>query len=69
MLRKLAGDCSDGVSCPAAWTDDQDQDQEGIVLVQGYRAADPEGLPPVPDGEARVRIPRAILLQAAQELR
>jgi hypothetical protein len=63
MLRKIAGDCSDGVTCPTVWVDDD----EGTVIVQGYQvtAAD---LPAAPDGETRVRLPRAMLLEAAREL-
>jgi hypothetical protein len=64
MLRKIAGDCSDGVTCPAAWDDEED----GTVIVQGYQAAAIPGLSPAPDGEIRVRVPREVLLQAAREL-
>jgi hypothetical protein len=64
MLRKIAGDCSDGVTCPAVYVDDQ----EDTVIVQGYQAAAIETLPPAPDGETRVRLPRAMLLEAAREL-
>jgi hypothetical protein len=63
MLRKIAGECSDGVTCPAAWDDEED----GTVIVQGYQAVVAD-LPPAPDGEARVRVPREVLLQAAREL-
>lgn len=63
MLRKIAGDCSDGVTCPAVWVEDEE-----TVIVQGDEAASVEALPATPDGETRVRLPRAMLLQAAQEL-
>jgi hypothetical protein len=63
MLRKIAGNCSDGVTCPAVWIDDE----EGTVIVQGDQDAGAD-LAPAPDGETRVRIPRAVLLQAAREL-
>jgi hypothetical protein len=62
MLRKLAG-CSDGVSCPAVYTDDEE-----TVIVQGYEAVVTAALPPPPDGEVRVRLPRSVLLKAAEEL-
>jgi hypothetical protein len=58
MLRKLAGDCSDGVSCPAVYTDDEE-----TVIVQGYETMVTAVLPPPPDGEVRVRLPRSVLLR------
>jgi hypothetical protein len=63
MLRKIAGDCSDGVTCPAVYVDNKE-----TVIVQGYETASVEALPPAPDGETRVRLPRALLLEAAREL-
>jgi hypothetical protein len=63
MLRKLAGDCSDGVTCPAVYLDDEE-----TVIVQGYEAVVTAALPPPPDGEVRVRLPRSILLKAVEEL-
>jgi hypothetical protein len=63
MLRKLAGDCSDGVTCPAVYAEDEE-----TVIVQGYEVASITALPPAPDGETRVRLPRAMLLEAAREL-
>jgi hypothetical protein len=51
------------VTCPAVWVDDE----KGTVIVQGYQDANAE-LAPAPDGETRVRLPRAVLLEAAREL-
>jgi hypothetical protein len=65
MLERLAGDCSDGVTCPTVWTDEEHE----TVVVQGYKDPATDVLPPAPDGEARVRIPRSILLAAAAKLR
>lgn len=62
MLEKLAGSCSDGVTCPNIWAEDGD-----TVIVQGY-AATIEVLPAAPDGEARVRIPRSMLVEAAAKV-
>jgi hypothetical protein len=64
MLEHLSGNCSDGVTCPNVWTDDAD----GTVIVQGDKVATVEVLPPAPHGEARVRIPRQVLLEAAAKL-
>jgi hypothetical protein len=61
VLRKVAGECSDGVSCPAVYVKDEES-----VIVQGYIEAPDQGA--LPSGEARVRIPRAVLLEAAEEL-
>jgi hypothetical protein len=61
MLRKVAGECSDGVSCPAVYVDDDE-----TVIVQGYTEVSDQGT--VPSGEARVRVPRAVLLEAVEEL-
>jgi hypothetical protein len=63
MLRKIAGNCSDGVTCPAVWVDDE----EGTVIVQGYQDTSAD-LASAPDGETRVRLPRAMLLEAVREL-
>jgi hypothetical protein len=62
MLEKLAG-CSDGATCPTVWADGQE-----TVIVQGYEAAGIEALPPTPDGETRIRVPRSLLIEAAGRL-
>jgi hypothetical protein len=53
------------VTCPTVWADEEHE----TVVVQGYKHPATDVLPPAPDGEARVRIPRAILLAAAAKLR
>jgi hypothetical protein len=65
MLERLAGSCSDGVTCPTVWADEETE----TVVVQGYVDPATDTLPPAPDGETRVRIPRSILLAAATRLR
>jgi hypothetical protein len=65
MLERLAGSCSDGVTCPTVWADEEHE----TVVVQGYVDPATDTLPPAPDGETRVRIPRSILLAAAAKLR
>lgn len=61
-MEQLAG-CSDGATCPTIWADGDE-----IVIVQGYQATGAEVLPPTPDGETRVRIPRSVLIEAATRL-
>lgn len=63
MLEHLTGNCSNGVTCPNIWAD-----EDGTVIVQGDQDPTTDALPPTPDGEARVRIPRSILLKAAAKL-
>jgi hypothetical protein len=65
MLERLAGDCSDGVTCPTVWSDQEAE----TVVVQGYTDSATDALPPAPDGESRVRIPQEVLLAAAAKLR
>ncbi|MFE0023495.1 hypothetical protein [Amycolatopsis sp. NPDC059021] len=57
-FRRLAGACSNGIECPAVFLTEHRQ-----VLVQGY-ATDAKK---VPEGEALVEIPLALLLEAARE--
>jgi hypothetical protein len=66
MLRRLAGECSDGVTCPTVYVDDRDPD---AVIVQGYAVPGRTVLEVQPAaGEDLVRIPRAVLLEAARHL-
>ncbi len=63
MLIQVAGDCDDGRICPAVYVADDDQD---TVVIQGYQVALEQLVPPA--GESAVRIPRALLLDAARRL-
>lgn len=65
-MERIAGRCTCSDGCPAVYTDDEDTD---TVIVQGYEAGDLAVLPPTPDGEARVRVPRSLLTDAAERLR
>ncbi|WP_242606984.1 hypothetical protein [Protofrankia symbiont of Coriaria ruscifolia] len=56
----LATSCDYSGSCPTVYQDDPD-----TVLVQGYVV---DSVHAVPDGESMVRIPAALLRQAAQAL-
>lgn len=61
MLRTVVSECADGQTCPAVYTD-----EDATVLVRGYVEQRLEL--ELPDGEAVVRVPRALLEQAAHEL-
>ena len=64
MLKRVAGSCSDGHTCPTVYVDDADQD---AVIVQGYAVSNRAVLQlHPPTGEDLVRIPRAVLLEAAR---
>jgi hypothetical protein len=54
--------CSGG-SCPTIYAGD-----DGDLLVQGYRTPETHRQVMIPDGEDVVRIPRAVLLEAAARL-
>jgi hypothetical protein len=58
----VAGECADGVTCPAVYMDD-----DGEVIVQGYKY---EGPPEhvLPEDEAWVRVPRYLLVEAVRRL-
>lgn len=62
MTWRVAGECADGTTCPAVY-----MDEDGSVIVQGYEYEGPPE-PAVPEGEARVRITEALLLEAARRL-
>ena len=64
MLKRVAGSCSDGVTCPTVYVEEGDQD---AVIVQGYAVSNRAALQlQPPAGEDLVRIPRAVLLEAAR---
>jgi hypothetical protein len=66
VLKRVAGSCSDGHTCPTVYVDDTDQD---AVIVQGYAVSNRAALQlQPPAGEDLVRIPRAVLLEAARHL-
>lgn len=56
-LTKIAGDCPDKVTCPAAYATDR-----GTIVVQGNRVTDPDALAQVtvPDHETLVEIPATL---------
>lgn len=61
-LDRVAGVCASG-GCPTVYAT-----EEGDLVIQGYAIVGPSidgGLPP---GEAVVRIPRELMLQAARKL-
>jgi hypothetical protein len=60
MRTRIAGGCEDGKTCPTIFAEG-----DGSFAIQGYIILAPEG---VPEGEALVRIPRELLLEAAQKL-
>jgi hypothetical protein len=62
VLRNVTSDCDDGFTCPAVYVDNEETE---TVVVQG--STEPPGQA-LPNGETRVRIPRAVLLKAAKEL-
>ena len=59
-MRVVAVTCKHG-ECPTVWED------EGDVLVQGYLGGTDTGVT-VPAGEAIVRVPRELILEAAARL-
>jgi hypothetical protein len=64
-LTRLAGTCPDGATCPTIFTTDR-----GTIVIQGP-ALTGAGLSQadLPDGEAAVEIPLALLLEAARAYR
>jgi hypothetical protein len=56
-LIRIAGDCPDNKTCPAAWTQDLDPD---FVYVVGSVVDDDDLLAKAGPGEAVVRIPRTL---------
>jgi hypothetical protein len=64
MLKKLAGSCSDGVTCPAVYAAGEED-----VIVRGYVLGQPEQAElDLPDNETAVRIPRSLLAEVAGKL-
>jgi hypothetical protein len=61
-VRQLSSGCELG-NCPAVYEDD-----DRTLIVQGYSAEVSATLAPAPAGEARVRVPREVLLEAAARL-
>ena len=54
QLRRIAGTCPDGYSCPTAYVTDR-----GTLVIQGY-TVDTTTLA-VPDGEAAVEVPLTLV--------
>lgn len=67
MLRKIASECTDAVTCPTVYIDDKEQD---TAVIQGYVVTDPDTLAQLglPAGEAAVRVPKRLLVDAAGRL-
>jgi hypothetical protein len=67
MLRKIASECTDTVTCPTVYIDDKEQD---TAVIQGYVVTDPDTLAQLglPAGEAAVRVPKRLLVDAAGRL-
>jgi hypothetical protein len=64
-LERIAGDCPDGRTCPTVYATDRD-----TVVVQGYAIPAHELTQiVVPEGEAAVEIPIALLEAAARAQR
>lgn len=63
MLVPLAQTSCGTQSCPQVFSD-----TDGSLVVQGYVLPIQRPSDDVPDGEARVRIPRELLLDAARAL-
>jgi len=61
MLETVVSTCTDGQTCPALYTDDED-----TVIVRGYLETRDDLA--VPDGEALVRVPRSLLADGAARL-
>lgn len=60
-LTRLAGSCPDGKTCATVFKTDR-----GTVVIQGYTLSNAElSYVDLPDGEAAVEIPAALLLEAA----
>jgi hypothetical protein len=57
QLIRIAGDCPDNKTCPAAWTTDIDPD---FVYVVGSIVLEGDLLAKAGTGEAVVRIPRSL---------
>jgi hypothetical protein len=57
-LRRIAGDCPDNKTCPAAWTADTDPDSVYVVgsIIEGDHDVRAKAGP----GETVVRIPRSL---------
>jgi len=60
-------------NCPAVYidADKATDDHEGDLLIQGYEVSGTEvlaALGPLPDGERLVRVPRAVIAEAAQRM-
>ena len=66
VLRRVAGGCDDGYTCPAVFVDGEAE----TVVVQGYRVEDGATLGELqlPEAEGAVRIPAAVLMEAARAL-
>ncbi len=62
----LLATCSGG-TCPSVYLDEQSADDADLV-VQGYPVTDRAAGIPVPEGESLVRIPKAVLIEAAARL-
>jgi len=59
-MRVVAEQCKRG-ECPTVWEDGAD------LVIQGY-VSDTDGGTVVPAGEAVIRVPRALILEAAARL-
>lgn len=62
QLVPLAQTCRTG-ACPAVY-----KTESGDVVVQGYVVPERSAMTAVPDGEALVRIPSDLILEAARRL-
>lgn len=61
-LSRIAGQCPDGNTCPTVYETDR-----GTVVVQGYRlGAEELAKIALPDGEAAVEIPVALLAEVVR---
>jgi hypothetical protein len=67
QLVPLAISSCNSLNCPGVFVDEEARDDGADVVVQGFvvPVAQSESLP---DGEALVRIPRHLLVQAVREL-
>lgn len=62
-LIKVATSCGQG-SCPTVYVDHG----TATAVIQGYEVRSSRDEPDIPDGQARVRIPRSLLLAADDRL-
>jgi hypothetical protein len=67
QLIPLAVSSCNSAACPTVFVDEEARDDGADIVVQGYIVPASRSQSP-PEGEALVRIPRHLLVQAARKL-